>query len=112
MAWLFMSQERVRAMSAQEAQEALKAVIVARRRVHLVAAASRPVMALGAIAAMGLSWWLVPALMGVFLVGGFLKFWAWHSYRSACVLGLSGYTRDALVGRWMTADNLGFGPHR
>jgi hypothetical protein len=106
------SKERVKAMTAQEAQELLTRVIAARRRMHLVAAAAGPVMALGAIAAMGLSWWLVPALMGVVLVGGFFRFWAWHSYRSACVLGMCGYTRDALVGRWMTADNLGFGPHR
>jgi hypothetical protein len=112
MAWLFVPKERVRAMSAQEVQEALKAVIVARRRVHLVAVASGPVLALGAIAVMGLSWWLVPALMGVLLVSGFFRFWAWHSYRSACVLGTCGYARDALVGRWMTADNLGFGPNR
>lgn len=112
MAWLFVPRERVTAMSAQEAQEALKAVIVARRRVHLVAVAAGPVLALAAIVTIGLSWWLVPALLGVLIVGGFFRFWAWHSYRSACVLGLCGYARDALVGRWVTADNLGFGPHR
>lgn len=112
MAWLFVSKERVRTMSAQEARDALPAVITARKRVHLVAVATGPVLAVAAIAAIGLSWWLVPALLGAFFVGGFFRFWAWHSYRSACVLGLSGYARDALVGRWMTQDNLGFGPHR
>jgi hypothetical protein len=112
MAWLFVSRDRVTAMSVQEAQEALTAVIAARRRVHLIAVVTWPVMALTAIVTIGLSWWLVPALLGVVMVGGFLRFWAWHSYRSACVLGLCGYARDALVGRWVTADNLGFGPHR
>ncbi|WP_224371891.1 hypothetical protein [Hyalangium versicolor] len=112
MAWLFVSPERVRAMTAEEAMETLKAVITARKRLHLVAVASGPVLALAAIALIGLSWWLVPAIPGAFFVGGFFKFWAWHSYRSACVLGLAGYPRDALVGRWMTQDNLGFGPHQ
>jgi hypothetical protein len=112
MAWLFVSAERVKAMSADEAMEALQAVITTRRRTHLGAVASGPVLALAVIALIGLSWWLVPALLGVVLTSGFFKFWAWHSYRSACVLGACGYPRDALVGRWMTQDNLGFGPHR
>jgi hypothetical protein len=112
MAWLFVSAERVRAMSAEEAKEALPAVITARRRAHLVAVATGPVLALATIALIGLSWWLVPALMSAVFVGGLFRFWAWHSYRSACVLGACGYVRDALVGRWMTQDNLGFGPHR
>jgi hypothetical protein len=99
MAWLFVPAERVRAMSAEEAMEALKAVITARRRAHLVAVASGPVLSLVAIALIGLSWWLVPAVMGAIFAGGFFRFWAWHSYRSACVLGMCGYARDALVGR-------------
>jgi uncharacterized membrane protein len=112
MAWLFVSAQRVRSMSAEEANAVLKAVITARRRAHLVAVASGPVLSLVAVATLGLSWWLVPALMVTLFVGGLLKFWAWHSYRSACVLGMCGYARDALVGRWVTQDNLGFGPHR
>jgi hypothetical protein len=38
--------------------------------------------------------------------------WMWHLYRSACVLGMCGFARDALVSRMVTADNLGFGPNR
>lgn len=112
MAWLFVSAQRVRSMSVEEVNEVLQAVITVRRRAHLVAVASGPALALGAVAALGLSWWLVPALMGALFAGGFFRFWAWHSYRSACVLGMCGYARDALVGRWMTQDNLGFGPYR
>ncbi|PTL76514.1 hypothetical protein [Vitiosangium sp. GDMCC 1.1324] len=112
MVWLFVPEERVRTMSVEEAMEALRGVISARQRVHRVAVASGPVLMLAAIAFIGLSWWLVPALLGAAFSGGLFRFWAWHSYRSACVLGLTGYARDALVGRWVTADNLGFGPHR
>jgi hypothetical protein len=111
MAWLFVPAEQVRKMSAAELLPALQAVITARRRTHAVAVVAGPVMALVVVAAIGLSWWLVPALMGTVLAGGLFRFWAWHLYRSACVLGACGYARDALVGRMSTADNLGFGPN-
>jgi hypothetical protein len=111
MAWIFVPAKRVRAMSAQEVHAALQAVITARRRAIYVARASGPLMVLAAIATIGLSMWLVPALMGAILFGGLLSNWAWHLYRSACVLGMCGYSRDALVGRMRTSDNLGFGPY-
>jgi hypothetical protein len=112
MAWLFVPEERVRAMSLHEAYEALAVVITARRRLHGVAVASGPVLAVGSVAVIGMSWWLAPALVGVVLASGVFSNWSWHLYRSACVLGTVGYARDALVGRMVATDNLGFGPNR
>jgi hypothetical protein len=112
MAWIFVPAERVKAMTAEEVIVALQSVITARRRAINVMRASGPLMAVVSIAAIGPSMWLVPALMGSILLGGLLSNWMWHLYRSACVLGACGYARDALVGRMVTADNLGFGPNR
>lgn len=112
MAWIFVPVERVKAMTVEEANAALKAVITARHRAIYVMRASGPLMAAISIATIGLSMWLVPALMGSLLLGGLLSNWMWHLYRSACVLGMCGYARDALVGRMVTSGNLGFGPHR
>ena len=112
MAWIFVSVERVKAMSTREVHEALQAVITARRRAHSVMLAAGPLMAIAAVTTIGLSMWLIPALMGAVFVGSLLRMWTWHLYRSACVLGACGYARDALVGRMVTADNLGFGPNK
>jgi hypothetical protein len=54
MAWIFVPAERVKAMTADEANAALKAVITARHRALSVMRAVGPLLALASIAAIAL----------------------------------------------------------